>query len=104
MGMRTTLAEMVFNYARFGGALPDAYERLLLDAIHGDATLFARKDEIEVAWGIVGPLLRSSQKRGRARLHLYEKGSWGPTESDEFIGRDRRSWQVGCAADVRDST
>jgi glucose-6-phosphate 1-dehydrogenase len=84
---------MEFHYADSFGktAIPEAYERLLLDALAGDASLFTRADEVETAWGLIDPVLQvwESQKRSVA---IYEPGSWGPTEADELLARDRRSW------------
>jgi glucose-6-phosphate 1-dehydrogenase len=85
--------DMEFHYADSFGktAIPEAYERLLLDALAGDASLFTRADEVETAWGLIDPVLQvwESQKRSVA---IYEPGSWGPTEADELLARDRRSW------------
>ena len=58
----------------------DAYERLLGDAMVGDATLFARQDAVEAAWAIVDPVLAASD-----RLHEYEPGSWGPPQADQLV-------------------
>ncbi len=94
-GMRTIPVDMEFHYSEFGAnALPEAYERLLLDAIHGDPSLFTRSDEIELAWDVVGPILNQtgSQPDG------YDQGSWGPKEAEAFITRDHRAWELGCAA------
>ncbi len=99
MGMKTTPADMVFHYRRFGeNVLHEAYERLLLDAaLHGDASLFARSDEIERAWRVVDPLLKSWNQEGLdTSLRIYGAGSWGPAEADEFVSRDGRAWQLGC--------
>lgn len=71
----------------FGGHPPDAYERLLLDAIHGDATLYARGDWVEQAWAILEPVL-SVWARGRSPLLTYEAGTWGPPEADALIEGD----------------
>jgi glucose-6-phosphate 1-dehydrogenase len=96
-GMRTSAANMVFHYRQFGEyAMPQAYERLLLDAIHGNASLFARNDEIERSWTLVDPLIREWESRGSQPLE-YEPGSWGPAEADDFIAQDKRSWLLGCA-------
>lgn len=93
-GMRTAPVDMRFHYkSRFGeNSLPDAYERLLLDALEGDPSLFARNDEIELAWSLVEPILgfRSSE------LHEYEKGTWGPESSDELLKRSGTEWHLGC--------
>ncbi len=58
----------------------DAYERLLGDAMGGDATLFARYDTVEAAWGIVDPVIH-----GPSDLHIYEPASWGPVEADRLV-------------------
>lgn len=77
----------------FGQAGPDAYERLLLDAMLGDPTLFARRDEIETAWSLVQPMLGAwAESTGRA-VHPYEAGIWGPKASDALIERDGRHWR-----------
>jgi glucose-6-phosphate 1-dehydrogenase len=97
MGMRTSPADMVFHYNRFGeDALPEAYEPLLLDAVHGDATLFAREDEVEKAWSVVEPLLRvgEGQRVDEGKLHTYRRGSWGPAEADRLMKSDGRSWEL----------
>ena len=97
-------ADMHFAFREAYGEspLPQAYERLLLDAIHGDATLFAREDEIELAWSVVDPLLRAwdqDKKQKNPVLHTYAPGSWGPGEADRLMRSDGRSWQLGCSAD-----
>jgi glucose-6-phosphate 1-dehydrogenase len=94
-GARTQLrtVRMDFLYgASFGEAGPDAYERLLLDAMLGDPTLFARRDEVEAAWGIVQPILDAWEDPASAP-RPYEAGSWGPAKADAMIERDRRSWR-----------
>ncbi len=97
-GMRTRSVDMEFHYAEdFGaGTLPEAYERLLLDAMQGDASLFARADEIELAWCLVDPLQAGWAGPDAPPLVFYEQGSWGPTEADELLARDGRAWLLGC--------
>jgi glucose-6-phosphate 1-dehydrogenase len=96
-GMRTQTAEMSFQYASdFGNALPEAYERLLLDTVQGDASLFARSDEIELSWRVVDPIL-DGWARHLAPLAFYEPGSWGPREADELLARDGAVWMAGCS-------
>jgi glucose-6-phosphate 1-dehydrogenase len=99
-GIRTRSVDMEFHYAEdFGpSALPDAYERLLLDALQGDPSLFARADEIELAWGLIDPLLEHWEGPEAAPLSLYEPGSWGPGEADDFLAQDGRRWLRGCGA------
>src|SRR5439155_268540 len=77
----------------FGGEPPEAYERLLLDAIHGDATLYARGDWVEKAWQLLGPVLDAWAEAPGPPLCLYEAGSWGPAEADAFIARDGGAWR-----------
>ncbi|MGB0387534.1 MAG: glucose-6-phosphate dehydrogenase [Ardenticatenaceae bacterium] len=97
-GMRTKSVDMEFNYDDFvDQALPDAYERLLLDAVNGDASLFARSDEIERAWELVDPLLAAWQQPDARPIYFYESGTWGPSAADAFIARDKRRWSLGCA-------
>jgi glucose-6-phosphate 1-dehydrogenase len=99
-GMRTRPVDMDFHYAEdFGAAtLPEAYERLLMDAMQGDASLFARADEIELAWRIVDPVLADWAAPGAPPPALYEPGSWGPAEADELLGRKGHAWHLGCGA------
>lgn len=89
--------DMTFDYdATFGkSVLPDAYERLLMDVFHGDASLFTRNDAIELAWKFVDPIQRGWESEFAPHLELYETGSWGPTEAAKFIARDGRQWLNG---------
>jgi len=83
-----------FRYGEvFGAEPPEAYERLLLDAVHGDSTLYARADWVEQAWWLLGPILDAWAEASTAAPHLYEAGSWGPTEADAFISRDGGAWR-----------
>ncbi|MDX9954219.1 MAG: glucose-6-phosphate dehydrogenase [Anaerolineae bacterium] len=99
-GMRTRSADMEFHYAEdFGAtALPEAYERLLLDALQGDAALFARADEIELAWGIIDPILATWAGPEAPPLASYSPGSWGPAEANDLLAREGRAWVMGCGA------
>jgi glucose-6-phosphate 1-dehydrogenase len=82
-----------FRYGEvFGGEPPEAYERLLLDAIHGDGTLYARGDWVEHAWTLLQPVL-DAWSRTPAGLPTYEAGSWGPPEAAAFIARDGGHWR-----------
>ena len=97
-GMQPRSVDMEFHYAEdFGaGALPGAYERLLLDAMQGDASLFARADEIEMAWGLIDPILAGWERPDAPPLVFYEPGSWGPAEADNLLAQDGRGWHYGC--------
>lgn len=77
--------------------LPDAYERLILDAIQGDATLFIRSDEIESAWKIVDPIIQGWENDPSApEMQTYAKGTWGPDMADDLLARDEHLWRVSC--------
>jgi glucose-6-phosphate 1-dehydrogenase len=87
--------QMDFGYAEvFERAAPEAYERLLLDAAHGDPTLFARGDEIEAAWTFIQPLLDGIKQCLVQRLPQYPAGSWGPKEADALMEVDGRRWML----------
>ena len=77
-------------------SLPDAYERLLLDALLGDASLFTRSDGIENAWRLIDPIIQNWASPEAPPLRVYEPGSWGPVEADEFLARDGNVWRLGC--------
>jgi glucose-6-phosphate 1-dehydrogenase len=91
--------DMEFHYrdAFRHNELPDAYERLLLDAIQGDASLFARSDEIQMAWRLVDPVLQGWGTPAAPPLVTYSRGSWGPEEADALLGREGHQWQMGCS-------
>jgi glucose-6-phosphate 1-dehydrogenase len=88
---------MDFTYAEtFTEESPDAYERLLLDALQGDPTLFIRSDEVRNAWRICDPILRAWEA-GEAPVRKYKAGTWGPKEADALLARDGRAWHEPCA-------
>ncbi len=85
---------MDFRYgSTFGGSGPEAYERLILDAMLGDPTLFARADEVNAAWRFITPILEAWSKMRLTELPTYAAGTWGPTAATELIERDGRSWR-----------
>ena len=86
---------MEFNYAAgFGGTTPEAYERLLLDVMAGDATLFMRRDAVEAAWKFVMPILDAWSSSRSRFLPEYRAGTWGPLEADRLIEEDGRQWRT----------
>lgn len=97
-GMKTRTSHLDFDFhaASGGESMPDAYQRLLLDSIHGDASLFARGDEVELAWGIVDPILAAWRSPASPPLHTYETGLWGPTECAEWMYSQKREWFDVC--------
>jgi glucose-6-phosphate 1-dehydrogenase len=91
--LRIEPVKMDFHYGTsFGKATPEAYERLLLDAMSGDATLFARRDEVEEAWKFVDAIRASWDSNGDD-LALYAAGTWGPTEADDLIKGYGANWR-----------
>jgi glucose-6-phosphate 1-dehydrogenase len=89
----TRSVDMEFHYADSFGktSIPESYERLLLDALAGEASLFTRADEAETAWSLIDPILELWDSK-KTPLAGYESGSWGPAEADAMIARDGRSW------------
>ena len=91
--LRIEPVKMDFHYGTsFGKATPEAYERLLLDAMSGDATLFARRDEVEEAWKFIDSIHEAWRTRSND-LAIYSAGSWGPSEADELIKRHEATWR-----------
>ena len=90
----TRSVDMEFHYAEAFGAeaLPDAYERLLLDAIKGDASLFTRSDGIELAWQLTDPIVQVWESPKSPPQALYEPGSWGPAEAEDLLKKSGRKW------------
>jgi glucose-6-phosphate 1-dehydrogenase len=85
---------MHFSYnAEFGAYTPEAYERLLLEAIAGDATLFIRRDEVETAWSIVDPLRHAWHGEALTGRDFYAPGSWGPAAADELLAVRGHAWR-----------
>ena len=96
-GMKLRLTDLNFDFQReFAGVMPEAYERLLLDALQGDASLFARSDEVELAWGIIDPIAEAWQQTERPPLEIYEPAWWGPSGATEWIQRQGRQWFDMC--------
>lgn len=85
---------MHFSYdSEFGAYTPEAYERLLLEALAGDATLFIRRDEVETAWGIIDPIRESWQGVPLNERELYFAGSWGPKAADDLLANLKHQWR-----------
>jgi len=90
----TRSVDMEFHYAEAFGrtAIPESYERLLLDALQGDASLFTRADEVETAWSLIDPILQTWEIHQTPPLAVYKPGSWGPPEAYDLLARDGRRW------------
>ncbi len=92
-GMTIRTVNMDFLYGgAFRTELPEAYERLILDALLGDATLFTRADEVDEQWALVDSIV-AGWKRSRPVFPNYQAGTWGPAEADELLSRDGREWR-----------
>lgn len=98
LGMQTMPVEMDFNYRNSFSdkSIPEAYERLLLDALNGDASLFARSDEIELAWGFVDGVRAGWESEFAPPLLTYKPHTWGPAAANHLLGRDGRWWIHDC--------
>jgi glucose-6-phosphate 1-dehydrogenase len=85
---------MEFRYGTsFGTEPPEAYERLILDCMLGDATLFTRGDEVEASWTWISRIHQAWAEAGTLQIPQYESGSWGPKEADDLLARDGRRWR-----------
>ncbi|MEG4228885.1 glucose-6-phosphate dehydrogenase [Microcoleus sp. N9_B2] len=93
--LRTRTVDMDFSYgASFGVTSSDAYDRLLIDCMLGDQTLFTRSDEVEEAWRVVTPALMAwESSNDQSLVPKYEAGTWEPTEAEQLINRDGRKWR-----------
>jgi glucose-6-phosphate 1-dehydrogenase len=91
-GLRIRSVTMDFQYmTTFLVDTPEAYERLLLDCMIGDPTLFTRADEVEAAWSLIDPI-EAAWRDGRPPLAMYAAGTWGPTAAMKLIEPDGREW------------
>ena len=91
---RTQPVRLSFRYATtYGSNTPEAYERLILDGIVGDRTLFIRGDETEASWRLFTPLLESWQQQGREGVETYSAGSWGPAGADALLAAHGHVWR-----------
>ncbi|GEM_PF-706 len=94
MRMRIQPVKMDFRYGTsFGGDSPEAYERLLLDAMLGDATLFISADEVDYSWRLISPVLESWTASPTPKFPNYEAGTWGPAEADTLFGDSGHHWR-----------
>ena len=93
IGTSVRPVRMHFSYnAEFGAYTPEAYERLLLDAIAGDATLFIRRDEVETAWQIVDSIRAGWEGKALTNREFYAAGTWGPIAADDLLARLNHEW------------
>jgi glucose-6-phosphate 1-dehydrogenase len=93
--VRVYPVKMDFHYgSTFGGSTPEAYERLLLDVMNGDQTLFMRRDGVEAAWRFVTPIIERWASQTTEPLPTYPSGEWGPPEADRLIESTGRTWRA----------
>ena len=94
-GQKTVVrpVDMNFTYGTsFGQRIHDAYERLIMDALIGDPSLFTRDDEVEAEWGLITPILEHWAKTPAPELPNYAAGSWGPEAADKMVTDAGRKW------------
>jgi len=95
--MKTRTSTLDFDFRQTSGrSMPDSYQRLLLDSITGDASLFARGDEVELAWSIIDPIIAAWRSPAAPDLHAYEPGLWGPIEAAQWMQTQKREWFDVC--------
>ena len=91
--MKLQAVDMDFTYQEaYTESLPEAYEALLLDVLHGDATLFMRADQVEAAWKVVMPILKAWKKYPSRQLHFYKAGTWGPKAAYAMLKPYATKW------------
>jgi glucose-6-phosphate 1-dehydrogenase len=93
MALRTVTLDYCSSREQGDAESPSAYEHLLLDALRGDPTFFARADEVEAAWEIVEPILEAWEATKPAGFPNYPAGSSGPAAADELLARENRRWR-----------
>jgi glucose-6-phosphate 1-dehydrogenase len=96
-GTRMQVAPVMMNFrygTTFPGEVPEAYETLLLDAMLGDPTLFARHDFVEASWALVTPVHEYWRHSKETAIPLYEAGEWGPPEADALLAKEGRRWRT----------
>ena len=97
VGFRVQDVNMDFHYSELTDhPIPEAYQRLLLDCMQGDSTLFTRGDAVEESWGIVDPILREWENNPAIPIYGYPAGTWGPMESEKLIDEPNMSWRYPC--------
>jgi glucose-6-phosphate 1-dehydrogenase len=96
-GFKVQDVGMDFHYKDLGDKrLPSAYERLLLDCMQGDQTLYERSDAVEAAWQFVDPILKAWQSNPKIKIYGYYAGTWGPPQADDLIEEPNLTWRYPC--------
>jgi glucose-6-phosphate 1-dehydrogenase len=94
--MKLKLSQLDFRFSSATGEMPDSYQRLLQDALQGDASLFARSDEVELAWRIMDPIIGAWRSPAAPAMHSYPVGGWGPEASTAWMHSQGREWFDVC--------
>ena len=94
--MKLKLSQLDFRFGSDTGEMPDAYQRLLQDALQGDASLFARSDEVELAWKIIDPIIAAWRSPAAPPMNSYPVGGWGPEGSTAWMHAQGREWFDVC--------
>ncbi len=92
--MRSVDMEFHYRHSFTDRSIPEAYERLLMEALEGDASLFTRSDGIETAWQLMDPILQGWEQTDTPPLVFYPRGSWGPPEADALLAREGHVWRL----------
>ena len=96
-GFQMKTVNMDFHYSDLSNVyVPEAYERLLLDCMLGDATLYARGDAVEACWSFVQPILDAWNDDGRVKMYGYPSGTWGPREAIALLDHPSADWRYPC--------
>jgi glucose-6-phosphate 1-dehydrogenase len=96
-GFKVQDVGMDFHYKDLGDKrLPSAYERLLLDCMQGDQTLYERADAVEAAWKFVDPVLKAWESNSKIKIYGYSAGTWGPPQADDLIEEPHLTWRYPC--------
>jgi glucose-6-phosphate 1-dehydrogenase len=96
-GFKVKTVNMDFHYSDLSDIyLPTAYERLLLDSILGDQTLYTRGDAVEACWKFIDPILQEWKDNPESKVYGYPAGTWGPPEADKLMEGDENSWRFPC--------
>ena len=101
-GFNIKTVDMDFHYSDLGDeSLPEAYERLLLDCMLGDATLYARADAVEACWEFITPILEAWQNNSEIKIYGYSAGSWGPQKANDLFTDPGENWYNACEELIR---
>jgi glucose-6-phosphate 1-dehydrogenase len=96
--MKSVLMEFHYSNTFGTSTIPEAYERLLLDVLNGDASLFNRDDNVEIAWQLIDPIQDAWNHPNAPSIGHYEPNTWGPREADDLLAANGFYWLPGCSS------